>query len=462
MAPEALDEHRQWRSDGDRLAAQARNLLEDQGEDGRHLSAMEGVRSGLESSLSRIETVQTIDDLARFKRGWTGIVLNASKTSVPEIHVPGYRDVAEIGKRLAGAKGLNDSQDQMITDWQKADRLQGELTARIESLPNDAAALVERTRSNFSEASGSAENVPNAAWKNQCETLIAECRAMLDPDSTHTPHLDAMASARDWIGEAGSLLEKALLDTEIASFNGLARAVQGWAEETGGLEIDAPDYPELMRQAGTLDERNGVPAKDRETIREWMDADAQAGLERLRVGALVKGIGALDREWQRMDTPAGENGETESGTAAVSDAWQAEAELALREVRELADDFSPATLDAHARAVARRANAWPGKSGRSGSALPKTARCANMPYGRVDSMCFLRTRSSCRTTSLVPDAGPGGNGERPLSHGAGTSWADQANPVLLCFPGKGFRGQWDQRDRTDAAGARTPGVPAAR
>ena len=71
----------------------------------------------------------------------------------------------------------------------------------------------------------------------------------------------------------------------------------------------------------------------------------------MRVGALVKGIGALNREWQRMDTPAGENGETESGSAAVSDAWQEEVELALREAGQLADDFSPSALDAHARAA---------------------------------------------------------------------------------------------------------------
>ena len=172
-----------------------------------------------------------------------------SKTSVPEIHVPGYRDVAEIGKRLAGAEGLNDGQRRMIANWQKADRLQGELTARIESLPNEAATLVERTRASSAEASGNADNVPDAAWKNQCETLADECRAMLDPDSDHAPHLDAIAGARDRISEAGSFLETALLEMDIASFHGLARAVKNWVEETGGLELDAPDYPELRRQA---------------------------------------------------------------------------------------------------------------------------------------------------------------------------------------------------------------------
>ena len=351
VSPEALDQHRQWRGEGDRLVNEARDLLANRGEDGRHLAAMEGVRSGLESSLAQIEKVRTADDLARFERGWTGIVLDAGKTGVPEIHVPDYRDVAEIGKRLAGAEELDDSQRRMIANWQKADRFQGGLSARIESLPNEAAALVECAGGGFAEASGNAENVPDAAWKNQCETLADECRAMLDPDSDHAPHLDAIAGARDRIGEAGSFLETALLEMDIASFYGLAQAVKNWTKETGGLEIDAPGYLELMRQAGTLDERNGVSVKDREAIREWMDANAQAELERVRVGALVKWIGALNREWQRKDTPAEEIGEAEFGIAAASDAWQEEVELALREAGQLADDFSPATLDAHARAA---------------------------------------------------------------------------------------------------------------
>ena len=121
---EALDEHRQWRGEGDRLAVQARNLLVDRGEDGRHLSAMEGVRSGLESSLAQIEKVQTAAD----------------------------------------------------------------------------------------------------------------------------------------------------------------------------LEIDAPDYPELMRQASTLDERNGAPAKDQETIREWEDAGAGWKEARAEVEKFVELVGRIDGE----------------------------------------------------------------------------------------------------------------------------------------------------------------------
>ena len=124
VAPEALDEHRQWRSDGDRLIAQAQDLLGDQGEDGRYLAAMERVRSGLESSLARVEKVRS----------------------------------------------------------------------------------------------------------------------------------------------------------------------------AGGLKIDVPDYPELIRQAGTLDERSGAPAEDRATIRESMDANAGWKEARTEVEKFVELVGRIDGE----------------------------------------------------------------------------------------------------------------------------------------------------------------------
>ena len=98
---------------------EARDLLVNRGEDGRHLAAMDGVRSGLDSSLAQIEKVRTAADLARFERAWTSIVLDASSTGVPEIHVPGYHDVAEIGERLAGVEWLDDGQRRTIADCQK-------------------------------------------------------------------------------------------------------------------------------------------------------------------------------------------------------------------------------------------------------------------------------------------------------------------------------------------------------
>ena len=84
--------------------------------------------------------------------------------------------------------------------------------------------------------------------------------------------------------------------------------MKDWAEETGGLEIDAPDYPELMRQAGTLDERSGVPAKDRETIREWVDADAGWKEARVEVEKFVELVGRVDGERKEHEAECGEAG----------------------------------------------------------------------------------------------------------------------------------------------------------
>ena len=49
-----------------------------------------------------------------------------------------------------------------------------------------------------------------------------------------------------------------------------------------------------MRQTGTLDERNGAPAKDQETIREWVDAGAGWKEARAEVEKFV-GAGWPDR-----------------------------------------------------------------------------------------------------------------------------------------------------------------------
>ena len=112
VAPEALDEHRQWRSDGDRLAAQARNLLEDQGEDGRHLAAMEGVRSGLESSLAQIEKVRTIDDL--------------------EIDATDYPELMQQVGTLDERSGAPAKHQETIKEWEDADAGWKEARAEVE------------------------------------------------------------------------------------------------------------------------------------------------------------------------------------------------------------------------------------------------------------------------------------------------------------------------------------------
>ena len=177
VAPGALDEHRQWRGEGDRLAAQARDLLADQGEDGHHLAAMEGVRSGLESSLARIEKVQT----------------------------------------------------------------------------------------------------------------------------------------------------------------------------AGGLKIDTPDYPELIRQAGTLDERNGAPAKDQETIREWEDADAGWKEARAEVEKFVELVGRIDGERKEHEAGCVEAGRLLSAPSLL----RSGAKRVYRMAERLESRMDAGERNAHIRAAGK-------------------------------------------------------------------------------------------------------------
>ena len=100
VSPEALDEHRHWRGEGDRLMAQARDLLEDRSEDGRHLAAMEGVRSGLESSLAQIEKVRTAADL--------------------EINAPDYPELMWQAGTLDERNGAPAKDQETIREWEDA------------------------------------------------------------------------------------------------------------------------------------------------------------------------------------------------------------------------------------------------------------------------------------------------------------------------------------------------------
>ena len=126
VAPGTLNEHRQWRGKGDRLAVQARNLLVDRGEDGRHLSAMEGVRSGLESSLAQIEKVRTAADLARKMEGW------AEETDGPEIDAPDYPELIRQADTLDERNGALAKDQETVTDWMDADAGWKEARAEVE------------------------------------------------------------------------------------------------------------------------------------------------------------------------------------------------------------------------------------------------------------------------------------------------------------------------------------------
>ena len=57
-----------------------------------------------------------------------------------------------------------------------------------------------------------------------------------------------------------------------------------------------------------IDERNGVPAKDQETIREWMDADARWKEARAEVEKFIELVGRVDGERKEHEANCREAG----------------------------------------------------------------------------------------------------------------------------------------------------------
>ena len=75
------------------------------GEAARHLRAMPGARAGLEEAVEMLERTRLLDDAERFERAWHALREGAAEIGVPELHAPGHRLVAELGRKARGRRG---------------------------------------------------------------------------------------------------------------------------------------------------------------------------------------------------------------------------------------------------------------------------------------------------------------------------------------------------------------------
>ena len=115
------------------------------------------------------------------------------------------------------------------------------------------------------------------------------------------------------------------------------------------LEIDAPDYPELIRQAGTLDERSGAPAKDQETIREWEDAGAGWKEARAEVEKFVELVGRIDGERKEHEAGCVEAGRLLSAPSLL----RSGAKRVYRMAERLESRMDAGERNAHIRAAGK-------------------------------------------------------------------------------------------------------------
>ena len=96
-----------WREEAEALIGEGRGRLVEAGDDngaGRHLSAMPGGRDGLAAALGGLERTRLLDDARRFGEVWDELRERARRENIPESLLPGYREVAELGRRLEDAR----------------------------------------------------------------------------------------------------------------------------------------------------------------------------------------------------------------------------------------------------------------------------------------------------------------------------------------------------------------------
>ena len=321
-APETLPEHAAWREEGAALLEAARAVPADA------LPA-----AGLASAARDLERVRLRDDCGRFRRDWLALSVNAIRDGVPEVHVEGCADVAELGGRLSEAEGLDPAARRMVEAWRAIHDKQSARADAVRSLPDRVKAWRARREADLPlDEHGGADPVDPAcrAWREEGETLRSEAAGMLESESPHASHLDAMPRARDAVDEALAEIDGTIFEDRYQRFAWLAYDVLRQGKETGTMPFLVPRYGEAIAYAGTLVDEDGLPEGRRKVVDVWLRYHD----ERTRLCREI-------RDWPaRADAVLGE------WTGPVKDlrpmrAWRARTEPLLAEARAMLAEGSP-------------------------------------------------------------------------------------------------------------------------
>ena len=228
---EELPEHAAWREEGTALLEAAARLGADgeatHGEAAHHLHAVPGGSAGLEDAVGMLQRTRLLDDAGRFERAWRGLRERAAETGVPEIYAPGYRQVAELGEKLAAAEGLDARTQRTVAEWREVDTAQAALAEEVRALPGRIAAWQAAVLPQ-DEPGGLDPNRPTRhSWREEGAGLEARAGAMLRPDDAHAPYLDAEAGWREAVRQAAEEIADALRHDRYRAFGWLTKEVNG-------------------------------------------------------------------------------------------------------------------------------------------------------------------------------------------------------------------------------------------
>ena len=333
---EELPEHGAWREEGAALLEAATGL----GADGeparrvvaRHLHAMPGARAGLESAVATLERTRLLDDAGRFERAWHGLRARAAENGVPELHVPGHRQVAALGERLEAAEGLDARVLRAVAEWREVHAAQTALAEAVRSLPGRVAAWRERRADLPQDEHGGLdpEHPKHRTWREEGATLEAAAGDMLCPEDVHAPYLDAVPGRREDIGRAVEEVGEALRHDRYRTFAWLTTEVVRQARENRTRAFHVPRYGEMVAEAQALSGQAVLPARTQELVAWWLDY--HAGCERI-----CREI----RDWpERADALKAECSERPATLDALR-AWRQRAEPLLEDARAMLAEDGP-------------------------------------------------------------------------------------------------------------------------
>ena len=334
---EELPEHDAWREEGAALLEAGRTRLAADGEAARHLHAVPGGRAGLESAVEMLERTWLLDDAERFERAWQALRERAAEIGVPELHVPGHRQVAELGERLEAAEGLDAGARLVVAEWREIDSAQAALAEEVRTLPGRIAAWRERgTADRPQDESGGLDpdHPARRAWREEGATLEAMARDILRPEDVHAPYLDAVPGAREAIRQAAQEVREALRDDRYRAFGWLTeevnRQAHRQARETRAEAFHVPRYGETIALAEALSGQAELPARTQELVASWLDYHARC-----------EPICWQIRDWPaRVDALTAECPEPPATLDSLSD-WRQRAEPLLAEARAMLAEDGP-------------------------------------------------------------------------------------------------------------------------
>ena len=239
--PEELPEHPAWREDGTALLEAARGL-----------ELAPGLASGIEGEVAALERTRLRDDCGRFRRDWLALSVRAIRDGVPEVHAEGCADVADLGRRLSDAEGLDPAARRMVEAWRKIHDRQSARAEAVRTLPDRMEAWRARRETDLPlDEHGAADPVDPAcrAWREEGEALRDEAAGMLEAESPHAPHLDAVPGTREAVDEALAEIDGTVQEDRYRRFAWLTRHVAGRSRETETASFHLPRYPELIAHA---------------------------------------------------------------------------------------------------------------------------------------------------------------------------------------------------------------------